>query len=157
MNAGAMQLIWATADEAPDMAAAHALAFPAGWREDEFEDLLDGEGIFGFLARDGAEPLGVILCRIAADEMEVLTLGVAPAARRNGVAKALMTAALGAARQSGVAETFLEVAVDNAPGAALYAGLGFRRAGLRRDYYDRGPEGKADALVIRLDLTSAAT
>jgi ribosomal-protein-alanine N-acetyltransferase len=151
-----MQLIWATADEAPDMAAAHAQAFTACWREDEFEDLLDGEGIFGFLARDGDAPLGVILCRIAADEMEVLTIGVAPAARRRGVAKALMAASLDAARQAGVAQAFLEVAVDNAAGAALYAGLGFRRSGLRPAYYDRGPEGTADALVMRLDLTPIA-
>jgi len=87
--------------------------------------------------------------------MEVLTIGVTPAARQQGVARALMTAALGAARQSGAEAAFLEVAEDNAPAAALYAGLGFRRAGVRRGYYDRGAEGRADALVMRLDLLRA--
>jgi [ribosomal protein S18]-alanine N-acetyltransferase len=76
-----MKLLVATAAEAPAMAAAHGAAFEASWREDEFEDLLEGEGIYGFLATDD-EPLGVILCRIAADEVEVLTLGVAPGARQ---------------------------------------------------------------------------
>lgn len=137
------------------MAQAHATAFDKSWREDEFEDLLEGEGIYGFLACDD-EPLGVILCRVAAGEMEVLTLGVPPDARRKGVAKALMTAALGTARQMGATEAFLEVAVDNDGAAALYEGLGYRRAGVRRDYYDRGPQGLADALVMRLDLTPEA-
>jgi ribosomal-protein-alanine N-acetyltransferase len=151
-----MQLLVATAAETPDMAAAHALAFEASWREDEFEDLLEGEGIYGFLARDD-EPLGVILCRIAADEVEILTLGVAPTARRNGVARALMTAALGVARQRRVAQAFLEVAVDNDAAIALYEGLGFHQAGKRLYYYDRGEVGRMDALVMRLDLTSAST
>jgi ribosomal-protein-alanine N-acetyltransferase len=151
-----MKLVVCTAEQAPAMAAAHALAFEASWREDEFEDLLEGEGIYGFLAEDD-EPLGVVLCRIAAEEVEVLTLGVTPAARRNGVAQALMTAALGIARQQRVGQAFLEVAVDNDAAIALYQRLGFHQAGKRLYYYDRGAAGRVDALVMRLDLTSAPT
>jgi ribosomal-protein-alanine N-acetyltransferase len=150
-----MKLLWASAAEAPAMAAVHAAAFDEPWREDEFEDLLEGAGIFGFLALDEA-PLGMVLCRVAADEMEILTLAVDPQVRRRGVAKALVAAALGAARQAGAVESFLEVAVDNAAAAALYAGLGFRREGVRRGYYDRGAHGSMDALVMRLDLKPAA-
>jgi ribosomal-protein-alanine N-acetyltransferase len=155
MNTETLQLVWATAAQAPGMAEAHAAAFSASWREDEFEDLLEGEGIFGFLASEGEIPLGVILCRVAAGEMEVLTIGVTPDARRKGIAKALMAAGLAAAAQAGAKACFLEVAVDNAAAAALYAGLGFRRAGIRRGYYDRGPEGLVDALVMRRDLNGA--
>jgi len=150
-----MKLTWATAAQAPAMASAHAQAFDTPWREDEFEDLLDGEGIFGFVAEDD-DPLGVVLCRTAAGEMEILTLGVAPWARRRGVARALLTAALGAARQGRVAEAFLEVAIDNDAGCALYESIGFRRAGFRKAYYDRGAAGRADALVMRLDLSAIA-
>jgi ribosomal-protein-alanine N-acetyltransferase len=150
-----MRVSWASAADAAAMAQAHAEAFQPGWREDEFEDLLDGEGIYGLLARDEApqgQALGVILCRVAAEEMEVLTLGVAAAARRRGIARMLITAGLETARQAGARACFLEVAVDNAAAVALYEGLGFRRAGLRRGYYDRGAAGLADALVMRLDL-----
>ena len=76
---------------------AHAQAFAAkAWREDEFEDLLEGEGIYRLPGRATTQPLGVILCRVAAGEVEVLTVGVTPAARRRGVAQALMLAALDA-------------------------------------------------------------
>src|SRR5262249_47141567 len=149
-----MNLIRATPAQCAAMADAHAQAFDdKSWREDEFEDLLDGEGIYGFLA-EGSDPLGVILCRVAAGEMEVLTLGVTPAARRRGVAQALMAAALPAARDLGAEEVFLEVAVDNDPAIALYERLGFRKAGLRKSYYDLGPRGFMDALVMRLDLSA---
>ena len=82
------------------------------------------------------------------------SIAVTPDARRRGVGKALVRAAMGAAAQAGADAAFLEVAVDNAPAAALYAGLGFRRIGLRKGYYDH-PEGEVDALVMRLDLNAA--
>ena len=148
-----MRLTRATAAECAAMAVAHAEAFAdKAWREDEFEDLLEGEGIFGFLA-DGEAPMGVILCRVAGGEVEVLTVGVTPAARRRGVAQALIRAGLAAAREAQASEAFLEVAVDNDGAIALYDALGFRKAGLRKSYYDRGPAGFTDALVMRLDLS----
>jgi ribosomal-protein-alanine N-acetyltransferase len=151
-----MRLVRATVAECEALARAHAEAFgDKSWREDEFEDLLDGEGIYAFLADDD-EPLGLILCRMAGGEVEVLTIGVTPATRRRGVALALMLAALDVARGAGVAEAFLEVAVSNEGAIALYELLGFREAGLRKAYYDRGPDGFEDALVMRLDLNAAA-
>jgi len=148
-----MKLTPATPEDAPDMAGVHAQAFDTPWDENDFEDLLDGEGIFGFVVR-GDDPAGVLICRVAAGEAEVLTVGVAPWARRRGVGEALMTAAIGMARQAGAEAMFLEVDVDNAGAVALYERLGFVRAGLRKAYYDRGANGRADALVMRLDLTS---
>jgi ribosomal-protein-alanine N-acetyltransferase len=151
-----MKLLRATQAECEAMAAAHAAAFgEKAWRDDEFEDLLEGAGIYGFLAEDDG-PLGLILCRIAGDEVEILTLGVPPAARRRGVALALMLAGLETARKAGVAEAFLEVAVDNEAAIGLYALLGFRESGLRKAYYDLGPAGFMDALVMRLDLNVRA-
>lgn len=147
-----MKLAPATPDDAPAMASAHAQAFDRPWTETDFEDLLDGEGIFGFVART-EDPAGVLICRTAAGEAEILTVGVAPWARRQGAGRALMVAAIGAARQRGAHAMFLEVDVDNAPALTLYERLGFVRSGLRRAYYDRGADGMADALVMRLDLT----
>ena len=143
--------------DAAAMAHAHAGAFDPSWTEEDFEDLLDGDGVFGVLAAtpDG-DALGVILCRVAAGEMEVLTIGVRAESRRAGVARALMAEALVGAVQAGAGACFLEVAVDNPAGIALYTSLGFRQAGLRKSYYDRGAAGVMDALVMRLDLNATA-
>jgi len=148
-----MKLDLAAPEDAPAMASAHAQAFDTPWDEVDFEDLLDGPGIFGFVVR-AEDPAGVLVCRTAAGEAEILTVGVAPWARRRGIGKALMIAAIGVARGAGATEMFLEVDVDNAGAVSLYERLGFERAGLRKAYYDRGSNGRADALVMRLDLTT---
>ena len=137
------------------MAAVHAQAFDKPWDENDFEDLLDGEGIFGVMAR-GEDPAGVVICRTVAGEAEILTVGVAGWARRAGVGRALMTAAIDLARLAGAQQMFLEVDVANPAAITLYERLGFQRAGLRKAYYDRGIDGLADALVMRLDLTPTA-
>jgi len=146
-----MRLRAADKADVPLMASAHAQAFDRPWDQATFEELLAGSGAFAFVAED-QDPMGVVLCRALAGEAEILTLAVAPWARRRGVARALMAEALAAARERGASACFLEVDVDNAPAVALYEGLGFERAGLRRAYYDRGGAGRADALVMRLDL-----
>lgn len=137
------------------MASIHAQAFDKPWDENDFEDLLDGEGIFGVLAR-GDDPAGVVICRTVAGEAEILTVGVAGWARRAGVGRSLMRAAIDLAREAGAKLMFLEVDVANPAAITLYERLGFQRAGLRKAYYDRGADGLADALVMRLDLTPTA-
>jgi len=150
-----VKLSLATPEDAPAMASAHAQAFDSPWDEMDFEDLLDGDGIFGFVVQD-EDPAGVLICRVAAGEAEILTVGVAGWARRKGVGQALMAAAIGTAQAMGAEAMFLEVDVANLGAVALYQRLGFTRAGLRKAYYDRGAAGRADALVMRLDLTPAA-
>lgn len=142
-------------DETEALAAVHWQAFSPGWSAAELSELLDGPGTFALLAEDTA-PVGMILCRAAAGEAEILTLAVVPQARRRGVAKALTLAAAGLARQAKAEEMFLEVAVDNLAAVHLYESIGFRRAGLRRGYYDRDDGVRVDAAVMRLDLNSAA-
>ena len=88
----------------------------------------------------------MVLLRVAADEAEILTIGVA--ARRQGIARALMAAALERARAQGARTMFLEVAADNGAARGLYEMLGFAPAGLRQGYY----AGGADALLLRLEL-----
>jgi len=52
---------------------------------------------------------------------------VAPSARRQGVAAALLTAAAEHARALGAASLSLSTALDNAPAQALYESLGWQR------------------------------
>lgn len=150
-----MKLRPGTAADAPAMASVHAQAFDAPWDQETFELLLAGPGAFAFVAM-GEDPMGVVLCRAIAGEAEVLTVGVAPWARRRGVGAALMAAATAAARAAGSQAIFLEVDAANTAACGLYANLGFERAGVRKGYYDRGLAGRADAIVMRLDLTSRA-
>lgn len=149
-----MNLVVVDAGQAAALASVHAQAFDRPWDAAVFENLLSGPGAFALLAaKDG--PAGLAVCRVAADEAEVLTLGVAPWARRSGVARALMAGAISLARQAGALTLLLEVDAENSAAIGLYESLGFVQAGRRKGYYDRGV-GRTDALVMRLDLDEGA-
>jgi ribosomal-protein-alanine N-acetyltransferase len=147
-----MRLRGAWPHEAEILAAVHGRAFAKGWSAADIAAFTGGPGGFALMVEEGERALGFILCRVMAGEAEVLTLAVDPAARRRGLGRALVDAALGAARMAGAEAMFLEVAHDNAPAIGLYQAAGFTTAGTRRGYYQRGPEPAADALVMRREL-----
>ncbi|MCZ7594452.1 MAG: GNAT family N-acetyltransferase [Hyphomicrobium sp.] len=57
-----------------------------------------------------------------------------------------------AARRAEVRRLFLEVASDNDPAIALYKSLGFKTAGRRKAYYQRGAGESVDAIILALTL-----
>lgn len=131
------------------LAALHAEGFAASdrpWSADEIAALTASPGVL--LAADAPRPQAFALLRLAADEAELLTLAVARAQRRRGLASALLRELEESARRAGAAALLLEVADDNAAARALYAGRGYVAAGRRRGYYRAG----VDALTLRLAL-----
>jgi [ribosomal protein S18]-alanine N-acetyltransferase len=136
-------MIAAGPQHAVALASIHGAAFwpGAAWGVDAITLQLGLPGAFGFLDGRG----GMILGRAAAGEAEILTLAVLPAARRQGLGRALLAAALAEAGARGAGEMFLEVAAGNAAARALYAAAGFTPVGRRPAYY---PDGQ-DALVLR--------
>jgi ribosomal-protein-alanine N-acetyltransferase len=128
------------------LAAIHADCFTGtdAWPQSAFAALLTTPAMAGLLDPRG----GFVVFRHAADTADVVTLAVTPAARRQGIAAALLTQAMAQLHSAGVRELLLEVAATNAPATALYATLGFQTVGHRPAYYTNG----ADALVLRRAL-----
>ena len=134
------------------MAAFHARCFSESWDARAMAALLKSPGTFGFLALDAADPAGLVLCRVAADECEVLTLGVLEEARRKGIGGRLLDAAGREAQVLGARSMFLEVGAANTGARGLYASRGFREVGRRSKYYRKTGGAAEDALVLRLIL-----
>ncbi len=124
------------------MAAVHASAFPPGarWDAASFAAQLALPGVFGLIDPEG----GIVLARIAVDEAEILTLAVAPAARRQRRGRALLAASVARAREAGAHRMMLEVSAENTPARALYQAAGFAEVGRRQHYYEDG----SDALIL---------
>ena len=133
------------------MAALHARCFttPRPWTAAEFAALLAEPLVFATLAETG-----FALGRVVADETELLTIAVAPEARRNGEGRVLLDRFLRAARARGAGTAFLEVAADNAAALALYQRSGFAEAGRRRGYYHSPGNPPVDALVMVKSLAA---
>ena len=136
------------------LAALHAAAFthPRPWSAAEFAALLAGPGVF--LLTEGTE--GLLMGRALAGEAELLTIAVAPSARRRGLGARLVGRFLDAAAARGADRAFLEVAADNVAAQALYASAGFAPAGRRRGYYRDAAGAAVDALVLSRALPGAS-
>lgn len=135
----------------------HAECFPVDpWSVRDFMELLAIRGASGHLAVSPENGISAfIIDLIGPDDAEILTIGVAPGARRRGLARVLIGDLTKRARQRGARRVLLEVAADNQAAIALYNSIGFIPLGERPGYY-RLPSGKADALIFGLSLGRAA-
>lgn len=155
-----VSLVWVGPDRAAELAEMHSRIFNPPWSEQSFIELLSHPGSTAFLARvrervDALpEPAGFVVGQLAADEAEVLTIGVLPRWQRRGVGTALIEGLARAVKRAEAKRLFLEVAADNQAAFELYRGLGFTAVGMRKGYYDRaGVGGPAqDALVLARPL-----
>lgn len=88
------------------------------------------------------------------DVAQIMTVGVAPAIRRQGVGRLLMNALIDRAAQLRADGLLLEVAVNNAAAITLYESFGFKTISVRKRYYQ--PEN-VDALVMRRDVSASGS
>ena len=154
-------------DDAAAMSLLHAACFDAGWSQDAFEGLFADPHITGWVAQpEAAQPEAIaggegkgsrpaaleamVLIRTVLDEAEILTLAVAPGARRHGLARRAVETAIVAVAALGASGLFLEVAASNEAARALYRSLGFEEVARRKAYYRKAGGGREDALVLSL-------
>ncbi|WP_322894099.1 MULTISPECIES: GNAT family N-acetyltransferase [unclassified Yoonia] len=132
------------------MADIHAQAFSTtrSWTAAEFRDLITQPGTI--IAGDDR---AFALLRVTLDEAEVLTIATAPAHRRKGLARRMLSKAEQTAQAKGATAVFLEVAEDNAAARALYAQAGYTQVGRRPGYYLPKDAAPVAALVLRKALT----
>ncbi len=147
-------LLWASPDHAEGIAALHAQLFDPPWDAASITNSIEHPASASFIAqvREPNALVGFILGNIAADEAEILSVGVAPEWQRRGIGRRMVEGLVRAARRAEVKRVFLEVASDNHAAGALYTGMGFVPAGGRKGYYKRADGTQADAIILALDL-----
>ncbi len=147
------------------LARLHRNCFEEAWSRADLAHLLAIPGGFGLIARvydgglaglDGMRGVGFALCRVVRDESELLSIGVMPAYRKRGVARALLRASMDRCLRNGADNMFLEVAVDNPAAQQLYDEAGFERVGSRPDYYQRADGSRVTAYTMRSHLVGLA-
>ena len=120
----------------------HKKCFPTKpWSADDFRDLKNS-GCEIIMSENG-----FVVYRIAADEAEIITIGVNPDFRRNGIASAMIGIIEKTLKNQGIKKIFLEVASNNMPAQKLYESMGFKTVGLRPKYYDG-----VDAILMSKDI-----
>ena len=85
-------------------------------------------------------------------DLQILKVGVAPEARRRGVARELLARVAADARDLGASTCSLEVRAGNLGAQAFYEALGFKGIGMRPRYYS----DREDAVIMEGPLPLAA-
>lgn len=129
-------------------------AYSHPWTHGNFVDSIAG-GHWTWLGLDGDRLRAYWLAMPVLDELHLLNLAVDPAHWGEG----LGDQALRHLRQQALAERlrdiWLEVRVSNVRAQRLYQRHGYLTEGRRRDYYPGGPQGREDALLMRLSMPGA--
>jgi ribosomal-protein-alanine N-acetyltransferase len=137
----------------PEVLEIEARSHKSPWSEASFRmELGHPAGIFLLAIVDG-KVAGYGGCWVLVDEAHITNVVVAEERRRQGLGLRLMKEILHRACERGAVCATLEVRAGNAPAIALYEGMGFLSAGLRKAYY---PD-KEDAVIMWLhDLSGFA-
>ncbi len=121
--------------------------FHTPWSADMLREEL-GKGIFLVAEQDGAVA-GYVGCQTVLDEGYITNVAVSPDCRRQGIGRALIAELTERAKRAGLAFVTLEARASNAPAITLYEGAGFRRVGVRKNFYTAPAE---DAVLMTLFL-----
>lgn len=153
LGASVIRLRYADASDVDAMASIELVSQPDPWNDEMFARELGLAWSHTWIVEDASGKsnavLGFLVFWIVEGEAHVLSVSVAPAARRKGVAQYLISAFAQACVARGVGAVSLEVRAGNVAARALYTGLGFKRVGRRKRYYSDNGE---DALVLCWEL-----
>lgn len=150
MSAPAPPFRQASTADLPALAALEAAAFADPWTVAMLAGEMARPQALVLVAPAAVPPsLDAYACFLqAAGEAELLRVTVAPASRRQGLARRLLDDAFARLSAAGARSCHLEVRPTNLAALALYRCLDFEVCGRRRSYYRDG----SDALVLRRAL-----
>ena len=133
------------------LTAIHAQSFVKAWPAAELSGIIAMPGTQAMLACKASgdkSPCGFIIFRQAAQEAEIITIAIAPAARRRQIGTSLLDAAMTRLRAHGCTEFHLEVDESSDSAMAFYQALGFVVSGHRKNYYKQPDGTRADAILM---------
>jgi ribosomal-protein-alanine N-acetyltransferase len=138
----------ATVDDVSELARLESASAARPWEAPAIAAHLRGGAGRALLALREGEGVGHVLFTLTADEGEILSIGVVPHHRREGIARELLAALEQLWSEQGVHQAFLEVRRDNTAARAAYAADGWVQVGCRPGYYHDG----CDGLVLRREV-----
>jgi ribosomal-protein-alanine N-acetyltransferase len=132
----------------------HAKCFFDAWAPPMLRQVLGTPGAFGYVARRAGygSVIGFAFGRVAADKCELLSLGVEPDYRSQGVGAQLLSTAMSRAATEKARWFLLEVAEDNKSALRLYKNYELTGVGQRLDYYENADGSRTNAYTMRCAL-----
>ena len=126
-------------------------AYSHPWTRGNFRDAL-ASGYWAQCLRVHDELLGYVVAMAGVEETHLLNITVAPARQGQGWAHMMLDALCLWSRRQGAQWLWLEVREGNQRALQVYERYGFRRVGLRKDYYPADRQQREHAVVMSLNL-----
>ena len=146
-----MRILPMSAEHIDAVAALERVCFSTPWSATSLREELDNPcAVFAVAVGEDGALLGYVGMHHLVDEGFITNVAVAPSARRQGVAQALLRHLSDYGAAHGLYRITLEVRVSNAPAIALYEGFGFQILGRRPKYYVNPVE---DAYIMGKELS----
>lgn len=136
----------------PEVLAIEYAVYPFPWTNGNFLDSLNS-GYETWVLRDASRNLlGYFLMMPVVDEAHLLNITVHADLHGQGIGRTMLDNVVELARRNGLASVLLEVRPTNQRALAIYSQYGFRRIGIRKNYYPAPNNTREDAIVMRLPL-----
>ena len=123
--------------------------FSVPWSEQSFLYALADDNALFLVAKMGDEVIGYIGSQEVVGEVYIDNICTSPKYRKMGVASALLSEIISYSKHCDMSLVTLEVRASNIPAISLYEKFGFKKVGLRKNYYTKPIE---DALIMTLDF-----
>lgn len=140
-----MRIVPMAARHLESLAEIERQCFREPWSIQALREELENEKNLFLVAEEQGAALGYVGCQTVLDEGYITNVAVAPAARRRGIARALLQELSRYAEERGLSFVTLEVRQSNAPAIALYGGQGYVPVGVRAGFYHNPKE---DAVLM---------
>lgn len=121
------------------------LIFNDAWSYRDVQDLICTEGGMCFCAIQDNKVIAYVIGRLIAPEGEIYRVAVRPDMRQRGIGYRLLDYAVKTSKGQGLERLFLEVRSQNIPAINLYKACGFKKIGIRKNYY-KNPHD--DAIIM---------
>ncbi len=120
-----------------------------GFSRKNFRKSLDNSQEIVLSAKTDDKIVGYLVCAFAANEADLVQIGVIESNRKQKIGTALLQDLLKRLRIQGIEKLFLEVRESNVSAITFYESFGFIAAGKRRNFYNLPTE---DAICMVLEI-----
>ena len=136
-------------EDCPKVLVLFEKCFTHPWSLPSIKDMLCHTGYINLVACDGERIIGYAGILSAADEADITNVATDPDYRRRSVAYRLLQGLMDQARKEEIHFIYLEVRKSNQPAIHLYEKAGFKKEGIRKNYY---PDPREDAVIMKASL-----
>ena len=119
--------------------------FSDAWSEKNIKDSIESKFDYCMVIEEDYRVLAYIIFRVNMDEAELFRIATDKNSRNSGSAHELMNFMISNLRTMKVKKVFLEVRSKNTVAIRLYENYGFKKIGIRREYYSNPLD---DALLM---------